>query len=70
MQITFDQMTMMIWSGEDFRGRSAHLDRFLDDAARFGVRSGACFTIHDAKNHGVMVRNFSGVEPAKDWLRG
>ena len=23
-----------------------------------------------AKNHSVMVRNFSGVEPAKDWLRG
>ena len=23
-----------------------------------------------ARNHGVMVRNFSGVEPAKAWLRG
>ena len=23
-----------------------------------------------ARNHGVMVRNFNGVEPAKDWLRG
>jgi hypothetical protein len=23
-----------------------------------------------AKNHGVMVRNFPGVELAKDWLRG
>jgi hypothetical protein len=23
-----------------------------------------------AKNHGVTVRSFSGVEPAKDWLRG
>jgi len=23
-----------------------------------------------AKNHGVMVRNFGGVELAKDWLRG
>ena len=55
VQITFDQMTMMIWSGEDFRGRGARLDRFLDDAARFGVRSGACFTTHDAKNHGVMI---------------
>ena len=22
------------------------------------------------KNHGVMVRNFTGVEAAKDWLRG
>ena len=55
VQITFDQMTMMIWSGEDFRGRNAHLDRFLDDAARFGVCSGACFTTHDAKNHGVMI---------------
>jgi hypothetical protein len=23
-----------------------------------------------ARNHGVMVRNFNGVEPAKEWLRG
>jgi hypothetical protein len=23
-----------------------------------------------ARNHGVMVRNFGGVEPAMDWLRG
>ena len=23
-----------------------------------------------ARNHGVLVRNFAGVEPAKDWLRG
>jgi hypothetical protein len=23
-----------------------------------------------ARNHGVMVRNFTGVELAKDWLRG
>ena len=23
-----------------------------------------------ARNHGVMVRNFNGVEPAKKWLRG
>ena len=23
-----------------------------------------------ARNHGVMVRNFAGVEPAKAWLRG
>jgi hypothetical protein len=23
-----------------------------------------------ARNHGVMVRNFNGVEPAMDWLRG
>ncbi len=22
------------------------------------------------RNHSVMVRNFSGIEPAKDWLRG
>jgi len=23
-----------------------------------------------ARNHGVMVRNFAGLEPAKAWLRG
>lgn len=55
VQMTFDQPMMMVWSGDDFRGRSEKLDRFLDDAAAFGVRSGACFTAHDARAQGVMV---------------
>jgi DNA-binding CsgD family transcriptional regulator len=55
VQMTFDRATMMIWSGDDFRGRDRKLDAFLDDAARFGVRSGACFTTHDARAQGVMV---------------
>ena len=55
VQMTFDQPMMMVWSGEDFRGRSTRLDGFLDDAAAFGVRSGACFTAHDSSAQGVMV---------------
>jgi len=62
VQMTYDQSTMMIWSGEDFRGRSARLDAFLDDAARVGVRSGACFTTHDARAQGVMVA-FNSAKP-------
>jgi DNA-binding CsgD family transcriptional regulator len=62
VQMTFDQSTMMIWSGEDFRGRNARLDAFLDDAARFGVRSGVCFTTHDAHAQGVMVA-FNSARP-------
>lgn len=62
VQLTFHQMGMMIWSAEEFRGRGARLDRFLDDAARFGVRSGACFTTHDTHNHGVMCA-FNSAQP-------
>jgi LuxR family transcriptional regulator, activator of conjugal transfer of Ti plasmids len=62
VQLTYDQATMMVWSGDDFRGRNARLDAFLDDAARFGVRSGACFTTHDAQAQGVMVA-FNSTKP-------
>lgn len=62
VQMTFDHSTMMIWSGEDFRRRSARLDAFLDDAARFGVRSGACFTTHDARAQVVMIA-FNSAKP-------
>ena len=60
--LTVDQPTIMVWSGQDFRGQSTRLDAFLDDAARFGVRSGACFTTHDARGAGVMVA-FNSARP-------
>ncbi len=62
VQMTFDCMAMMIWSGDDFRGRNARLDRFLDDAARFGIRSGACFATHNAQNHSMMIA-FNSSQP-------
>src|SRR5690606_4764627 len=55
VQMTFDQPMMMVWSGDDSRDQNEKRDRFLDDAAAFGVRSGACFTAHDARAQGVMV---------------
>ena len=60
VQLSFDRMGMMLWSADEFRGKSDALDRFLDDAARFGVRSGACFSTHDTRNHGVMCAFNSG----------
>lgn len=62
VQIAYDQNTVMLWSADDFRGRSARLDAFLDDAARFGVRSGACFTTHDSFAQGVLVA-FNSSQP-------
>jgi len=55
IQLVYDRSTMVIWNAEDFQGRSAQLNRFLADAARFGVRSGACFTLHDVNHNGVLV---------------
>jgi len=55
IQLVYDRSTMVVWNAEDFYGRSARLNRFLSDAARFGVRSGACFTLHDVNHNGVLV---------------
>jgi len=55
IQLVYERSTMVVWSGQDLRGRSARLDRFLGAAARFGVRCGACFTLHDVNHNGVLV---------------
>lgn len=55
IQLVYDRSTMVVWNAEDLYGRSARLDKFLADAARFGVRSGACFTLHDVNHNGVLV---------------
>jgi DNA-binding CsgD family transcriptional regulator len=55
IQLVYDRSTMVVWNAEDLYGKSARLNRFLEDAARFGVRSGACFTLHDVNHNGVLV---------------
>jgi len=55
IQLVYDRATMVVWSAEDFHGQSPRLNKFLNDAARFGIRSGACFTLHDVNHNGVLV---------------
>jgi DNA-binding CsgD family transcriptional regulator len=55
IELVYDRATMLLWSGDDFAGRSQRLDEFIREAARFGVRSGACFSLHDVSHNGVLV---------------
>lgn len=55
IQLVNERSTILIWNGRDFYGRNESLDRFLRDAARYGLRSSACFTLHDVNHNGVMV---------------
>lgn len=60
VEISYDRSTMSTWSGVDLQGRSDRLDAFLRDAGRYGIRSGACFTLHNAYNDRVMIAYNSG----------
>ena len=53
--ISHDRPTITPWSGAELAGRSERGDAFLRDAARFGIRSGSCFTLHNAYNDRVMI---------------
>lgn len=55
IQLVYDRATIVVWSAEDLGDRSIRLTKFLSDAARFGVRSGACFTLHDVNHNGVLI---------------
>lgn len=43
------------WSADELRGQQAKRDQFLDAAASFGIRSGACFGWHDPDGNGVLI---------------
>ncbi|MEO8344433.1 MAG: LuxR family transcriptional regulator [Betaproteobacteria bacterium] len=55
VQYIYDSTLPMIWDQSDVRGRSARCDEFLDDAARYGTRSGVAFTLHDVGHGGIMI---------------
>lgn len=55
LDISFDRSTISTWNGSELRGQNPRLDQFLLDAAAFGIRSGACFTLHNAYNDRVMI---------------
>jgi len=59
---TFDQATPFVWDSATLRGRT-HLSRFLDDAARFGIRSGVSLSFRDAGRARIVVTLNSAVSP-------
>ena len=60
IQLVNDRSTISIWNAQEFYGRNDRLDQFLRDAARHGLRSSACFTLHDVNHNGVMISYNSG----------
>lgn len=64
IELSYDRTTIATWSGKQLLGRNARLDQFIADAARFGIRSGACFTLHDVYNDRVMI----GYNSTKDTI--
>jgi len=59
---TLDRATPFVWDSAALRGR-AHLSRFLDDAASFGIRSGVSLSFRDAGRARIVVTLNSGVSP-------
>ncbi len=57
-----------IWDQSTERGKSDRIDRYLDDAARFGVRSGVSFQVADCNHLSVMVC-FNSPIPIIDYKR-
>jgi LuxR family transcriptional regulator len=55
VQRVYDSTLPLIWDQTDFRGKDARTDKFLDDAARYGTRSGIAFTLHDVGHGGIMM---------------
>jgi DNA-binding NarL/FixJ family response regulator len=51
----------LFWDQPSLRGRSRRLDDFLDDASRYGARSGLAFKVDDAHHSTVLMAFNSGV---------
>jgi LuxR family quorum-sensing system transcriptional regulator ExpR len=71
LKISHDRPTMSTWSSSELQGKCDRVDAFLRDADSFDIRSGACFTLHNAYNDRVMIgynshresTRFEDVEP-------
>lgn len=55
VQLVEEISALFTWSSDDLRGTNRARDRFFDDAAKFGIRSGACFGWRDREGNGVLV---------------
>lgn len=51
----------IVWDQQSFRGTSARVDSFLDDALTFGIASGISIPIRDAKGRPAMVALSSAI---------
>ncbi len=63
-----DNGVPFIWDQSTERGKSDRVDRYLDDATRFGVQSGVSFQVADCNHLSVMVC-FNSPIPVVDDLR-
>jgi LuxR family transcriptional regulator len=68
MQMVARSTMPVLWEQKDFRGRSARVDDFLDDAARYGTLSGLIYALYDI-SHGGIVMVFNSRIPAVDAVR-
>lgn len=68
MQMIARSTMPVLWEQKDFRGRSARVDEFLDDAARYGTLSGLIYALYDI-GHGGIVTVFNSKLPTVDPVR-
>jgi DNA-binding CsgD family transcriptional regulator len=68
VQLVYDSTMPLIWDQADMRGKSARSDEFLDDAARYGTRSGLAYTLHDVGHGGIMIV-YNSKHPVVDSVR-
>jgi DNA-binding CsgD family transcriptional regulator len=58
----------LIWDQASTRGKTPRLDEFLDDAAKYGARSGVAFKVDDA-HHSTVMMAFNSHLPIFDEVR-
>jgi DNA-binding CsgD family transcriptional regulator len=58
----------LLWDQPTMRGKSARLEEFLNDAARFGARSGLAFKVDDA-HHSTVLMAFNSRTAVLDDIR-
>jgi len=68
MQLIAKSTMPVLWEQKDFRGRSASIDAFLDDAAKYGTLSGLLYALYDI-GHGAIIIVFNSKLPVVDPVR-
>lgn len=54
IQLSEEAPAMLYWSADELRGVDRGRDKFFNDAAKFGIRSGVCFGWRDAEGNGLL----------------
>ena len=58
----------ILWDQGDFRGKNARVDEFLDEAAKYGTRSGLVYALYDVARGGIIMV-FNSRVPVVDSVR-